>query len=283
MAGRDNPSDSGQGAGESRKLDAKRAARLRKRELEAQKRKLRRRERRRTWMFAGLGVLVGGAIVAAVVVQEVMAPKPFNQRPLGDFGVSLSDAQCGPVQTPKTGADTVVTAGAKTPTYDNAPPVGGPHAASGVDTSTQHFYGPTTKPEVEQLVANELNNATVIWYRPSLKSSDRTTLQQLTQRAADIKQPQIVTAPWWPAEPSLPAGKDIAFATKGHVQYCSRVSGAALNKWIDQFPDIAPTAAPPIGSNLPTTGGTPSASAGTPASPTSKATTAPSPTGSPTK
>lgn len=269
----------------SRKLDAKRAARLRRHELEEEKRRRVHRERRNTWLLAGLGVLVGGAIVAAVVVEQAMKPVPASERTLASYGASAADSGCTAVQTPKAVTNTLIGPGTGHPqqtkgSYPAAPPVGGDHYQAALPL-TPAFYGPKQRPAVERLVTNELQGDTVVWYRPSISGSQQTTLSDMASKAAPTY--SAIVAPWWPAKPSLPAGKNVAIATKGHVQYCSKASGAVLQAFLDRYgtgasasasADAPASVVPPAAS--PTTAASPTPAAQTPtaspaASPAGKA------------
>lgn len=231
---------------ESRRLDAKKAARLRKRQLEEEKRRARKRERVRTWAYGGVGVVVGGAIIAAVLVPELTKPTPVANRALTAFGVRAAQAGCTTVESPTTPPDREIGpgsahAGTTTGHYTQAPPVGGDHYATPLSTANQHYYGPTTKPKLEQLVANELANDTVVWYLPSAGPKEQKTLQQLATNLAANGRGYVIMAPWWPTYAKFPAGKQIALATKGHVQYCAKVSGEAVGAFLDRFPNLAAT------------------------------------------
>ena len=274
----------------SRKLDAKQAARLRRHEIEAQKRQLRRRERRRTWLLAGLGVVIGGAIVAAVVVQQAMQQPSLAQRAVSSFGVSAGDAGCTGVQTPKVAAGQEIGPGSAHPKqtkgdYTSAPPVGGDHYAQPLPL-TPHYYGPTAKPSVERLVKNEIEYDTVVWYAPSLDKDARSTLQQLAQRVPADHQ-QFLVVPWWPGYAHLPSGKPIAIATKGHVQHCAKVSGAVVQQFNDRYGAVqpanspAPATVPPSGINASTgaSHGSPTASPGKSGGPAGSASPRPLPSG----
>ncbi|MFL6139032.1 MAG: DUF3105 domain-containing protein [Frankiaceae bacterium] len=240
----------------SRKLDAKQAARLRRHELEAQKRRLAKRERVRTWSFAGIAVLAGLAIIAAVWIPQATKPKPVTERKLASFGTSATKAGCDAPTSPAAGKDALIGPGSKDAkrtkgTYRSAPPVGGEHYATPLP-STPNFFPPTAKPKVEQLVANELNGDTVVWYLPGLASSQVKTLRQLAERVG-VDNPNVLVVPWATGYGSFPAGKQVALATKGHVQYCAKVSGAALASFVKQFPAIAPAPTTPSATTSPTT------------------------------
>jgi hypothetical protein len=233
----------------SKKLDAKKAARLRRHELEEQKRRLARRERLRTWGLAGLAVLAGAGIVAAVAVPRALKPKPVTERSFSSFGSSPSKAGCGSPLTRAPGKDVVIGPGSKQPkrtkgSYASVPPVGGEHYANPVPT-TPNFYVPANHPRVEQLVANELQGDTVAWYLPSIGASQQKTLRQLAQRMA-VDNPNFVVAPWDSSYGKFPAGKAVAFATIGHVEYCAKVSGAAAADFVQQFPAVAPSESPTV-------------------------------------
>jgi hypothetical protein len=266
----------------SRKLDAKQAARLRRHELEAQKRQLAKRERLRTWSYAGLAVLAGAAIIAAVLVPQWLKPTPVTERKLASFGTSLKKAGCDSPTSPKSGKDTLIGPGTKNAkrtkgSYPSAPPVGGDHYATPVP-ATPNFFAASAKPKVERLVTNEINGDTVVWYLPSLPGSQVKTLSQFAQRIA-LDNPNVLVAPWDTSYGKFPAGKQVALATKGHVQYCAKVSGAAVQSFVQQFPAVAPAPTTPSATTSPApTSVSPVPTGSSTKKPTKKPTKSPSPT-----
>jgi hypothetical protein len=273
----------------SKKLDAKQAARLRRQQLEEEKRRLARRERMRTWTYAAIGVVAGCGIIAGVLVPQLLKATPIDKRSLASFGSSPSKAGCGSPTAPKSDPDVVIGPGSKDPkktkgTYRSAPPVGGAHYATPAPTEP-HFYRVAQHPKVEQLVANELASQTVIWYLPTLSSSKVKTLDEFSQRLA-LDNPDFVVAPWDTAYGTFPAGKQVAFATKGHVEYCAGVSGAAAQAFMQQFPAVAatPTPSASVSSSVsPSAAPSGSASATTKPSASSKPSTSRKPSASPSR
>jgi cytochrome c-type biogenesis protein CcmH/NrfG len=73
----------------TKKMDAKRAAKARRLEIEAAKRAARAAERRRSWLWAGSALLVGVLLVLAVEIPRWTAPTPIAQRSLSALGVSV--------------------------------------------------------------------------------------------------------------------------------------------------------------------------------------------------
>src|ERR1700712_228063 len=78
----------------TKKMDAKRAAKARRLEIEAAKRAARAAERRRSWLWAGSALLVGVLLVLAVEIPRWTAPTPIAQRSLSHLGVSAKAAAC---------------------------------------------------------------------------------------------------------------------------------------------------------------------------------------------
>src|SRR3954452_13389396 len=127
----------------TKKMDAKRAAKQRRLEIEAAKERARSAERRRSWLLAGAALSIGALLIVIVELPKWTAATPVSDRSLKHLGVSVAKAACGPVTTqavPPKGDPRATTAGrangVKSPT---PPPPSGKSFATPADNSV-HFY-----------------------------------------------------------------------------------------------------------------------------------------------
>src|SRR3954447_1510078 len=82
-------------------MDAKRAAKARRLELEAAKRAAHRAERRRSWLVAAGALATGLVLVLAVLIPQWLKPTPIEKRTLQHPGVSAGRPAGSPVKNPK--------------------------------------------------------------------------------------------------------------------------------------------------------------------------------------
>src|SRR5438132_2677594 len=84
----------------TKKMDAKRAAKQRRLEIEAAKARARSAERRRSWLIAGAALTIGALLVVIVEVPKWTAATPIADRSLTHLGVSAAKAACSAVTSP---------------------------------------------------------------------------------------------------------------------------------------------------------------------------------------
>jgi Protein of unknown function (DUF3105) len=230
----------------TKKMDAKRAAKARRLELEAAKRRARAAERRKSWLIAGSALGVGVLLVAAVEVPRILAPTPVDQRSLAHLGVSVSKAACGAVTTPPLEAkgDLAATDKAGKPTvttYKSVPPTSGKSYTTGAP-STTNFYDVGEGPTPEELVRNLQNGYTIVWYTPSLPKNQAAQLTYIgTQGAKVALSSKFIVTPWDTKLGKFPAGKNVAIAAWHSVQFCAGINGKTIQSFITAHP---PTKAP---------------------------------------
>ena len=234
----------------TKKMDAKRAAKLRRLEIEAAKERARSAERRRSWLLAGGALGIGALLIVIVEIPRWTAATPIADRGLTHLGVSAAKAGCdavtNPAVTPK-GDVAATTAGKATVVkYSTTPPTSGTSFTTAAD-NTVHFYSAGSGPAPETLVRNLQDGYTVLWYTPSL---DKKQVDQLTyvgdKGAAVAQSDKFIVAPWDVKRGAFPAGKNVALAAWGSVQFCAGVNGSTVQTFINNHP---PTKAPtPTGS-----------------------------------
>jgi hypothetical protein len=235
-----------------RRLNAKRAAKQNRHQLEALRREQAKRERRRFLLVTGIVVLVGLIIVAAVLVPAYL--KNLNSpshKTLASYGLSASAASCGPevkvapepgpAAAKGTDADRYHLTDSKPWSYKNNPPASGPHDPTPMPTDV-HYYAPDAQTQtsfVEKLVHNLEHGFVIAWYDDTI-AQDKGKLQALQDMGTNLDQksgdPYFIAAPWPKDRPQMPTGKHVAL-TSWHAQtLCADISGAALQTVVDAHP-----------------------------------------------
>jgi hypothetical protein len=231
----------------TKKMDAKRAAKARRLELEAAKRAAHRADRRRSWLVAGGSLAVGIILVLAVVIPQWLKPTPIEKRTLQQLGVSAGKAACSAVQTPKVQAKgDVKSPDAKgkpvTIKYSTVPPTSGKSYTTGAAAGT-HYYAVGEGPTPETLVRNLQNGYTILWYTPSLPKNQAAQLTYVADQGALVaSSSKFIVTPWDTKLGTFPAGKNVAIASWGAVQYCGGINGKTIATYLTDHPSSkAPT------------------------------------------
>lgn len=217
--------------------------------VEEMRRAQARAERRKTFGFIAVAVVVGLVLVAIPVAQVILkARNDPARKPLSAFGVAPAAAACSPVESPAvTAAGLHIGPGTNQPTktrarYSTVPPTSGEHynltAALG-----RKFFAPNDGPKMEELVHNLEHGYTVLWYDDTVRGAQLDTLRDLLARVTRDS-PKFVVAPWDPSYGQFPAGKHIGLATWGHKQLCGQLSGEVVGAFVKRFP---PSQAPEPG------------------------------------
>jgi Protein of unknown function (DUF3105) len=230
----------------TKKMDAKRAAKQRRLEIETAKRRARAAERRRSWLLAGAALGVGVILVAAVEVPRMLAPTPIAKRSLSGLGVSASKAACDAVKTPPLEAkgDAAATTNGKATVvkYTSTPPTSGKSFTTAAD-NTVHYYGAGEGPAPETLVRNLQNGYTIVWYLPTLNAKQVAQLTYVGDAGAKVAlSDKFIVTPWDTKRGAFPAGKNVAIAAWDSVQFCGGISGKTIQTFINNHPPSkAPT------------------------------------------
>jgi hypothetical protein len=225
----------------TKKMDAKRAAKARRLELEAAKRRAHAADRRRSWLVAGSAVLVGVLLVLLVEIPRWTAPTPIAERSLSGLGVSATKAACSAdtarkIQPKGDVAATDKAGKATTIKYTEVPPTSGKSYATGATAGT-HYYAAGEGPTPEALVRNLQDGYTVVWYTASLPKNQAAQLSYVGDAGAKIAlSEKFIVTPWDIKLGKFPAGKNIAIAAWGSVQFCSGVNGKTIQTFINNHP-----------------------------------------------
>ncbi|MDX6206553.1 MAG: hypothetical protein QOF39_2610 [Frankiales bacterium] len=231
----------------TKKMDAKRAAKARRLEIEAAKRAAHARERRLSRLVWGSALLVGVLLVLAVEIPRWTAPTPIEKRSLSQLGVSAAAAACSAdtarkIQPKGDVAATDKSGKATTIKYTEVPPTSGKSYATGAAAGT-HYYAVGEGPTPGTLVRNLQNGYTVVWYTPSLPKNQVAQLSYVGDAGAKVAlSEKFIVTPWDIKLGKFPAGKNVAIAAWGSVQFCGGINGKTIQTFINNHPPSkAPT------------------------------------------
>ena len=164
----------------------KQSERDRREKIEAMRRAEQARQRRRSWIFLSIAIVVGLGLIAAVVVPSYLSSRNDPaKKALSSFGVSAADASCSPVHTtPGTNTQALRThvQDGTVEKYATVPPSFGPHWSQPIYPARQ-FYTARDRPEMEQLVHNLEHGYTILWYDDTIKGDQLDDLKGIAQRA----------------------------------------------------------------------------------------------------
>lgn len=209
--------------------------------------------------------IVGVCIAVALLIVGVAAYNPvktaiekarYSGTPLDEIGAK-ADA-CKKVETKvATGSGEHVPTGTQV-TYDDAPPAFGSHwneAGVAPDPAANRYYTADGRPELESLVHNLEHGYTILWYDKTIADDDK-AMDELRGIASKLQgttnlRDKFKAVPWTSEDgKAFPKGQHVAFthwsvggvgetdASKqvGVWQYCSDLSGSALETFMEDYP-----------------------------------------------
>ena len=241
----------------------------RKRKLEELKRQQRAKERRKTILTLGSasligGLLLGGVIYAAVAEKrkedkaekkaaaEAEAKLATAKNELKTLGVTAAEAGCTPATT-----DDPIPKGSHVQgevTYPNIPPTGGDHANQTLPIDGQNFYERGTASELVEPAVHDLEHGVIVgWYDSKLPAADVEALKAIaanTQIQAGavtggLPASRFLVLPW-DRGADFPDDKHFVLTAWGHKQTCGKVSGEAVQTFIEQFENKSPKPGFPV-------------------------------------
>ena len=214
-------------------------------------------ERRRGTLIVVGCVLVAVGIVAAAAIGPILdhvRTSKFSNESLSAIGAPAS--VCQSVTTKPAEGNQEHLANGAAVTYTDSPPAFGKHYIT-PDPMARKFYTAQDRPALGTLVHNEEHGYTILWYDDSVAKSS-TKLAQIKAIAgkfagtSDLRD-KFKAVPWTSDDGDpFPSGQHVAFthwsvggtenasagAAKqvGVWQYCSDVSGAALQTYMTDYP-----------------------------------------------
>lgn len=224
------------------------------------RRKQKRADQRQGMAIVGVCVAVALIIIGAALypkVRETVNDQKWKGKSVAEIGAKAS--VCGDItEKEATGNQEHVPEGQQV-TYTESPVAYGAHwNVGGVAPAPigDRFYTEDSRPELEQLVHNLEHGYTILWYDTTAgdDSAEVSAMRAIAKvmDANDTNQRlKFKVAPWTKADEkevgkSFPKGQHIAFThwrvdrdtekQYGSWQYCSEVSGAALEKFMATYP-----------------------------------------------
>ena len=216
-------------------------------------------EKRRGMMIVGVCVVIALLIVGAAAyrpVKDWWELRQFNDVDLASIGAPAS--VCGDVEKKSAEGESDHRTTGEQITYEDAPPAFGPHWNEGGVAPApieKRFYTADDRPELEALVHNLEHGYTILWYDETI-ADDAGAMDDLRGIASKLDsttnlRDKFKAVPWTSEDgEAFPKGQHVAFThwsvggvgetdpakQVGVWQYCSEVSGAALDQFMEDYP-----------------------------------------------
>ena len=229
--------------------------------IEQMRKKQRGADRRRGFAIVGVCVVVALLIIGAAAykpIKDWWDGRAFDSLAISEIGAPASVCQDITTKNANGSSEHVPTG---TPVdYKDAPPAFGAHwNEAGVAPApfTKKFYTAEERPPLEALVHNLEHGYTILWYDETIADDDDAVeeIRALADKfdGSDNFRSKFIAAPWTAEDENgakFPDDQHIAFthwsaggqgetdATKqvGAFQYCSEVSGEALDSFMEEYP-----------------------------------------------
>ena len=221
--------------------------------VEQMRREQQRKERRRTLLILGSAVAVGAVIIGYAIFAAIQQSQK-DSRDLASLGVSAKEAGCQEVETKAAEGNNDHRADGEKILYPQVPPATGPHWGRFLQgTEIRKLYTTDDRPPVEQLVHSLEHGHTVLWYDETIAEDDA-AMDELRSISRKFKSStfadKFIAAPWTAEDTgSFPGEAHVALThwsmggTNGNpegqlgiTQYCSDVSGEAVETFMDDYP-----------------------------------------------
>lgn len=209
-------------------------------------------DKRRGFAIIGVCIVIALLIIGAAAYQPIKdwyELREFRDLGVGEIGAAADS--CQEVETKKaTGVQDHVEPGTPIP-YEDSPPAYGQHYDVWDDMGRK-LYVEDDRPALGELVHNLEHGYTVLWYDETV-AADEEQMQQLRALAAKFDgddgnlRNKFKAVPWLETDGEpFPDDQHVAFThwatsdkegeSTGVWQYCSEVSGAALEDFMLEYP-----------------------------------------------
>ncbi len=229
--------------------------------IEQMRKKQKSADQRRGFAIIGVCVLVAALIIGAAAykpIKDWWDGREFDSLALADIGAPAS--ACQDIETKKADGNQNHLPTGTPVEYKDAPPAFGAHwNESGVAPApfARKFYSPEDRPQLEALVHNLEHGYTLLWYDQTIADDDTDVneLRAIAEKFAgtDNFRYKFIAVPWTSEDEngaSFPDGQHIAFThwsaggtgetdaskQEGAWQYCTEISGAALDSFMKKYP-----------------------------------------------
>lgn len=212
-------------------------------------------ENRRGKVIVGVCVLVAVLIVGAAALKPVKDwydLRTYDSVSLGEIGAKAS--ACQKVDTKKADGNQDHVEPGTPVNYPDAPPAFGSHW-SVWDSMDRKLYTTTDRPDLGELVHNLEHGFTILWYDETIADSPE-KMDELRGIASKLQgttnlRDKFKAVPWTSKDgKAFPKGQHVAFThwsvggaggsdpskQVGVWQYCSSVSGAGLETFMEDYP-----------------------------------------------
>lgn len=218
-------------------------------------------EKRRGFAIVGVCALVAVLIVGAAAYRPIKNwydLRKFNDIELASIGAPATD--CQDIETKPADGNQDHVPEPQQVTYTTAPPAFGAHwneAGTAPAPFNRKFYTEDDRPELEALVHNLEHGYTILWYDESIAENgdELNVIDGIADKFrsdSDNFRFKFIAAPWTAADEEesgkFPDGMHVALShwsaqggpekdqQIGVFQYCSAPSGAALEKFMLEYP-----------------------------------------------
>jgi hypothetical protein len=243
---------------------AKTAKSDRKAVIEQMRKQQKGAERRRGFAIVGVCIVIAVLLVGSAwyVSGLPLSPKWFDQRAINKQALSDIGSPatvCSKITTKKADGNQQHVPVGTPVVYKDAPPAFGAHwNEAGVAPApfARKFYTAKDRPELEALVHNLEHGYTLLWYDETIADDDdaMNEIRGISDKFGDSNQrDKFIAVPWTSDDENgkkFPDGKHIALThwsaggqgqtdtskQLGAFQYCSSVSGEALQTFMDKYP-----------------------------------------------
>ena len=217
-------------------------------------------ERRRGLMIVGVCATIALLIVGAAAYQplkDAYDQRQFKDKNLQEIGAPAT--ACQKVTTKKADGNQDHVPTGEHVVYTTAPPAFGPHwnEAGVAPAPMERKLYTDDRPELESLVHNLEHGYTILWYDNTIADDDSAMkeLEAIANKLAGTSnmRTKFIAAPWTSDDENgkkFPSGEHVAVThwsaggtgetdpkkQVGVFQYCSSVSGEALNDFMLKYP-----------------------------------------------
>lgn len=214
-------------------------------------------ERRRLYVVIGACVAVV-AMIGAAITWAVVGQNNEKDAALANLSGEVAAASCDPItDDPASGSSDHVGPGTNSPDvtridYATVPPSSGKHFVQPA-LDGRRLYTVADRPPIENLVHNLEHGYTILWYDPSLETTQAAAFEALQTKINAMPEAanKFIIAPLDTARGALPEGKKYALShwaadvdqntgtvsnQMGHRQLCGGLNTTVVEDFVKKYP-----------------------------------------------
>lgn len=212
----------------------------RKRRIDDIKTQQKKSERRVTYVFVGVAIVLASALIAGAV----LSTRGGGDAAISTLGVGRADAGCDEVKESTEefsarhvgpGASSAELAAITSVTYSTIPPTGG-DMFSDTAPPNRAFYDRDEVIAPERLVHNLEHGYVVVWYDKQTSDDDIAELRRLSRSVSDTGPrfgPKFIVVPYTRGD--FAGEANIGLTAWGALQLCEGVSGEVVDAFLDDY------------------------------------------------